>query len=136
MNEPSFKELFTEYEITPQERCLSCPLLGNLALQLSAAHTEKKRMASFIDPATFAEIMRPGIVSYMVAENPNVTVEEIQEELQMRLNIHVEGGGEQYLLKSMGALHEHHDVQAEEVARQINTLLESCPPEGHTPATT
>ena len=131
MNEPELIPLLKKYEISPQKRCLDCPFLGALAIKLSEADELVTKVGSFIDPQEYIETMRPGVVLYMVNENPHVTVEEIDEELRRLYQNHVDNGDQRELMRNLGALHEYYGEQAAGVVHEINTLLETCPPEGH-----
>ncbi len=131
MKSPEIQALLAEYDISAQERCLSCPRLASIAIELAHEDKEKKRVAKFIDPRHFIDVIRKGIVEYMIRENPQVTAEEIEAEVQEVASKYVNTELESELLQNMGALHEYHGTVAEALAGDIRTLLEACPPEGH-----
>ena len=76
--------------------------------------------------------MRQGVVEYKLDENPHVTAEEVEAEVQELAGRYNNSEIESELLQEMGALHEYHGTVAEALADDVRALLEACPPEGHT----
>lgn len=132
MDNLELRFLFDEHNIAVPDKCVSCVRLGGLATELSKEHEAITSIKAHDVDVLFNGFVKPMIIESLTKQYPDETSEQIEARALEGLAKVVTSGELSEENKNLGALLGAHMERRDEITRDINNLLEACPPEGHT----
>lgn len=122
-----------ECGINVPDRCVGCAKLGALAASLSKEYDTVATIGVTADvDLLFSVYVRPFVIESLTEQYPYETAEQIEMRAQEGLARFKASEDSSEFLMTEGAFLEKHETSRDELVDQIKTLLEACPPEGHT----